>query len=539
MKKFLITISIIIGVVLIGVIVLGVTGVLEDITTNSFRYEENGIKYRLYRGDNTAEVIESPNASGKIVIPSIVNHKNKEYVVTTIGYSAFKENNNIQEVYISEGIKTIKDHAFSSFSISKISIPNSLEFFGSSCLGENIEITTYQGYKYLGNDENPYVILLDSTSEAPDVLTIPDGVKIINDIDDRTVKVILSNSVVTLEDMAFDDCKLLKEVVIDEDSNLKNIMRAFHNCVKLKSLYIPKYCTQIVGTIGSYDAKNTRYYSQLESIIVDPANPIYDSRQDCNAIIDTATNTLIWGCKNTVIPTSVTAIGNAAFSGIEFLDKRFDLPDSLIKIGNYAFSCSNLATMKLPKNIESIGESVFRDCLNLEELIINQNIKTIGSLICYECDNLKKLVVPFIGKSFDATKKYERSLIYFFDYANSGYSIYMPELSLYINSNSNYTIKKNTIKGRLKGLYLLGNVTTINKKALALEKIEEIYLSANVNTIKGKLNVDDLKNDKDRKIYCESQGMKDGWHKDWNNLGAFVEFGYDFSKIYEEINDNN
>ena len=48
----------------------------------------------------------------------------------------------------------------------------------------------------------------------------------------------------------------------------------------------------------------------LTNITVDENNTKYDSRNGCNAIIETASNTLIVGCQNTIIPNSVTSIGN-------------------------------------------------------------------------------------------------------------------------------------------------------------------------------------------------------------------------------------
>lgn len=70
---------------------------------------------------------------------------------------------------------------------------------------------------------------------------------------------------------------------------------AFEGCTKLKSITIPNSVT----TIGS---QVFRSCDNLASIIVQNDNPIFDSRDNCNAIIETATNTLIAGCKNTIIP---------------------------------------------------------------------------------------------------------------------------------------------------------------------------------------------------------------------------------------------
>lgn len=80
----------------------------------------------------------------------------------------------------------------------------------------------------------------------------------------------------------------------------------------------------------------------MTSIIVDDANPNYRSPNNCNAIIDIANNTLICGCQNSIIPNSVTKIGEYAFNGCTGLTS-IEIPDSVTEIGGFAFAdCSDL-----------------------------------------------------------------------------------------------------------------------------------------------------------------------------------------------------
>ena len=139
---------------------------------------------------------------------------------------------------------------------------------------------------------------------------------------------------------------------------------------------------------------------------------MYDSRNDCNAIIETASNTLIAGCKITKIPNSVTSIGNQAFAyytGLTSInipnsvtsigDEAFycctgltsiDISNSVKSIGNYAFySCTALTSIDIPNSVTSIGEGAFYYCTGLTSIDISNSVKSIGNYAFAYCKNLK------------------------------------------------------------------------------------------------------------------------------------------------------
>lgn len=137
---------------------------------------------------------------------------------------------------------------------------------------------------------------------------------------------------------------------------------AFAERIHLKSITIPASVTSIVRMPFS-DCDS------LEEIKVDADNVIFDSRNNCNAIIESATNTLIAGCGKTVIPEGIETIGDSAFERVKTLT-HVTIPKSVTEIRGYAFErCENLSTVNLQKGIQTIGYGAFTECVGLTNLI--------------------------------------------------------------------------------------------------------------------------------------------------------------------------
>jgi len=190
----------------------------------------------------------------------------------------------------------------------------------SAAVGDTFTAITVEGvemtFKILNEVEKTVQVgsgspAIDKSTEG--VLTIPNNV----DKDGRTYRV------TGIGNDAFYTCQFLTSITIPE--GVTSIGRAaFYFCTYLTSVTIPEsmisighyafyHCDlasiTIPKNVTSIGSDSFSYCSRLESITVATGNSVYDSRDNCNAIINTKTNTLFLGCKNTIIPNGVTTIG--------------------------------------------------------------------------------------------------------------------------------------------------------------------------------------------------------------------------------------
>ena len=227
--------------------------------------------------------------------------------------------------------------------------------------------------------------------------------------------VTIPGSVTEIGNNAFCDCSSLQSITFPED--LKSIgYSAFSSCNKLTSITIPSSVTEI-GNEAFVDCG-------FSSIRVEEGNTVYDSRYNCNALIETATNTLIKGCKNTVIPPSVTTIGDQAFA-LCFDLASITIPGSVTSIGDGAFSlCFFLESVTLSEGLESIGGGTFNNCKSLASITIPSSVTEIGGNAFNECTGLNSMTVlastpPTLGDS------------YVFDGVDKSIPVYVPIVNNY------------------------------------------------------------------------------------------------------------
>ena len=219
--------------------------------------------------------------------------------------------------------------------------------------------------------------------------------------------VTISNSVTSIGNYAFMNCGITSITI---DNNVVSIGNyAFENCRSLTSANIPnsvmsigscafEYCNgltsvNIPASVTSIGGSAFANCSGLTSIVVEDGNTKYDSRGDCNAIIETASNTLIKGCKNTIIPNSVTAIGYNAFRYCNDLTS-IEIPNSVTSIGEHAFHFSGLTSVTIPNGMTSLEQYVFGYCSGLKTITIPNNIINIKNSAFEGCTSLTTVSIP-------------------------------------------------------------------------------------------------------------------------------------------------
>lgn len=314
-----------------------------NVFRKSYDFKTDGICYKIKnKGQRSVSVAKNKKGrmlygySGNIVIPETVMREGVTYTVVGVDDDAFEKCPEITSLSIPKSITRVSGRHFRNLNaiyINDLAAWCKMNFDGCSLFG------------FLNDKTELYL----------------KGIKVVD--------MVIPKGVTAISDSAFSYYKGLNSVVIGND--VKEIgENAFSACENLTNLTIGNSVTAIGE--DAFDC-----CSNLAGIVVDSGNRVYDSREDCNAIIETATNTLIKGCKNTVIPNSVVCIGESAFNECKNLS-NIVIPDSVTSIGDFAFYvCKNLSSIVIPDSVTTIGEFAFCGCEKLVEVAVLSSIPPI------------------------------------------------------------------------------------------------------------------------------------------------------------------
>ncbi|MBQ7798783.1 MAG: leucine-rich repeat domain-containing protein [Clostridia bacterium] len=257
--------------------------------------------------------------------------------VTSIGANAFDTCNSLTNAIMPTSLTTLRGYAFQNSGLTGINLART-------------QLTSLSDYIFNGCTAMKYVVLPSAlTSIATYTFGGCSSLENVN----------LGNctSLTEIKLSAFDGCSKLQDITIP--STVQYIReRAFFDCDTLTRVYIP-------ASVSIVEESAFSGCDNLMSIVVDSNNEIYDSRNNCNAIITISNNQVTQACGGTVLFEGIESIGQRAFSSFNNLTDVV-IPSTVTSIGDYAFyECANMTSVVIPTNCTTIGTEAFKGCTNL------------------------------------------------------------------------------------------------------------------------------------------------------------------------------
>ncbi len=377
------------GYILLALLLAGIATGLQAQTFKAQCPTKQEVKCTVQKNRKTVEIVKftGKDCLRDISIPSTVVFEGKTYSVTSIGREAFFRCYGLRSIHIPESIKSIGKYAFYELdSLVSISVDKRNRVYDSreNC---NAIIKTKTNELVLGCQET--VIPNTVTSIGASAFASCS----------HLTTILIPNSVKTIGSGAFFRCGSLTAITIPNSVTSIGDY-AFHYCYSLASVSISSSVTSIGRDVF-------HFCDSLSYIHVDPNNPVYDSRDNCNAIILSKTNELIVGCQKTVIPNTVTSIGKEAFYHCEGLTS-INIPNSVTSIGDGAFQmCDNLTSINIPNSVTSIGRDAFNHCVSLTSINIPNSVTSIGNEAFHMCFKLTSIDIAEDHPVFEVKKEGE------------------------------------------------------------------------------------------------------------------------------------
>lgn len=365
-------------------------------------------------------------------LESIVLSKNIKVIET----GTFSDCSKLNNVVIPDGVTKIDGFSFSGCGTNypkfSVSVPDSVTEFGQAFAGCILDYNVSNHINYLGNETNPYVILMgvEEGLENTSALTIQQGTKIIDRLAFSGCEfesITVPNGVISIGDSAFWECWYLTEVTLPE-SLVSMGSNAFARCANLASIRLPKNLARI-GGMAFYKCE------RLKNITVDEQNPNFISQD--GVVYNKAKTELIVvpaGMEGTLyIADGVTEIGNSVLTGCNNLTS-VSIPASVTTIQDYQFGCNSLESISVAEDNQNytsqngilynkektrfvhIPECLSGDIIipngitaiygfadrNITSIVIPDSVTSIDQGTFRNCNKLQKMTVPFVGGSMDA-----------------------------------------------------------------------------------------------------------------------------------------
>ena len=371
-------------------------GAEESFVEGIFKYEIDGVHGT---GDSVkVSVVQDSLNTGfhlpdsVLHIPASVVHGGRQYGIRAIKEGCILGCSFIRKLIIEEGIRIIEEHAFALCpNLQSIDFPSTI-----NSIGYGLFIYSERLREIKVAEKNPK---FDSRDNCNAIIETKE-----NRLLAGCRATVIPSSVEEIDYRSFDGCIGLKNVCIPE--GVKEIDDcAYYRCPDLESVHISSTVEEICG-YAFCQCPNFR------QITVDGKNPKYDSRNNCNAVIETEDSTLVVGCGQTVIPKgSVRKIGKGAFSKCISL-KRIVIPEGVEEIADDAFKdCRYLESVSLPLSLKRIGRRAFAHCTLLDFIRIPRNVNDLESgkrgfwmSPFWGCTSLHSIVVDRRNKVYDSRK---------------------------------------------------------------------------------------------------------------------------------------
>ena len=316
------------------------------------------------------------STTGTVTVPAEVNG----FKVVEIGEYTLRMLNGLTAINISDGIATISRQAIAlCHNITSITIPASVTSIGGGNFCSCHSLTS---------------LVVDSNNPVYDSRNNCNAV-----VETATNKIVagcnttyIFDGVTAIGESAF--LYVLALTKLHLPSTVTSIERyAFYGCYNLESVVVPKAVT-------SMEEAPFSCCNSLTSLSVEDGNPKYDSRNNCNAIIETSTDKIISACNVSFIPEGIKTIGSQAFQSLSSIEE-ITIPKSVESIEDAAFyKCTNLKVVNFaPEGIKTIGRDAFTWCSSIEEITIPKSVVSIEHGAFNSCSNLK-VVKSFIEEPF-------------------------------------------------------------------------------------------------------------------------------------------